>query len=922
MQPPAGGYDLKFLDDALAAPEAACSIAVLDNELLAADTLLQRETAALDAVLKEAVSVAWRHAGVSGRPPPALEPFHQVGGLLATAMEPVVPQLFVDDPASPGPGAGELATGWLRHVTATALEASAPTQGLAADLLQRMHALGPQECKRRDAMLPLLAPVMPPSELWRQCVAWRARHLPVPTKAELTAHVPAVIAAAFERFAVASASALRQDLALLRSFAASSLRLSGEAMADELLGVALVETYVATMEKLHAASTSAPSAANLSTAPLVTPRVGGRGGSDSAVAAALRCYSALNAFARYTATMLAAAGLADGTDADEACETPSSLVPSAVQTPSAIVFTEVGGRSVQDSAGSSRATLRVAVAAGEHIAPHLSWLERAARSEMEAHAGDDDTQTSSASPPDAAEAVEPRLNQGCTRRLRLVRAVAAIHSSAAEAVSVEQADVSRLMGVRVAFIDASGEWVQRHLSAAADRLAAGDGVPSTPRRTAATVASRQRECHELAWRGELGQLLQSIASATPEARPRGTLAMAAGKLQESVHVDARAMAERHGRLLRTFVLPGVDQGHHWLAHRPFLPRRSDDLQIRCSHAVLMWRFQLHAVVHDLVRSGGDWPSGSGAANTTAAAAAVLAPLLVDSLSSLATRYTRLVFSRARAFQYQTDVFAIVAIARSFSQSQLLRRLQGFVGAEAEQGEQSAAVEGSVTKIEGLCAVLLRCMAVMTAPLPQLLKWLDAWLNSCAAAGATGLTLPPTTAGGVFPSWFDPTEEEVLPPTAATKSQAIVGAKGAGNDAVAAGEKGFDPIRKMGQFGSTQGGSWDLSTQPWFERGENTIDWGLLLRLECADAIATPMTATGIKNRPSASLDAEAAIDLLRRRTELRAGDYPPLTDVEQAGTERLQDALAELSRRAGQEVVTQEQEERKFVKAFSSDDDY
>jgi hypothetical protein len=222
------------------------------------------------------------------------------------------------------------------------------------------------------------------------------------------------------------------------------------------------------------------------------------------------------------------------------------------------------------------------------------------------------------------------------------------------------------------------------------------------------------------------------------------------------------------------VLPDLDQSSHWLSHRPFLPRTHDDVQARCSHALVMWRFYLKAVIHDVTT-----PS------TSAVASAVLAPLLVESLGSLATRYCRLVFSRARAFQFQTDVLCTVAVARSFS--------------PWLTGRPQAA------QLDDLCALLLRYMAVLTAPLPPLLAWVDEWLedgddgdDGDQQAFTNCLSAPPTVRAQQ-PQQQDETVEAALPPP--QRSMALL--PGATSGDTLSSDGSFDPVGVMSSLVSNR-----------------------------------------------------------------------------------------------------------------------
>ena len=108
-----------------------------------------------------------------------------------------------------------------------------------------------------------------------------------------------------------------------------------------------------------------------------------------------------------------------------------------------------------------------------------------------------------------------------------------------------------------------------------------------------------------------------------------------------------------------------------------------------------------------------------------------------------------------------------------------------------------------------------------------------------------------------------------------------------------------------------GGSWDLGTQSWFVRADT--DWAALLRGGGGGGMS-PMALL------PAPLDGPVALALLRRRTELREGDFPPLSEAEEAGVVRLRAALVELGRRARDVQSKKVAEGPTFQKAWTDDD--
>ena len=191
-------------------------------------------------------------------------------------------------------------------------------------------------------------------------------------------------------------------------------------------------------------------------------------------------------------------------------------------------------------------------------------------------------------------------------------------------------------------------------------------------------------------------------------------------------------------------------------------------------------------------SGGVTGGVSGSA-LPAMVADVVASLVVESLESVVNRYVRLTFTRARAFQLQTDALSVVTIAWDFR----------------ERYFASPSGGGRLQKLrqhlDELCGLLLRSVALLTAPLPVVLPWLEQYVsNQSASRDSSG-----GTSDGLWSAlpWL---------------SLVSVDCVGAANLSVPK----FDPVAEMSKLtsGGQAGEAWDLTTQPWFHDRSNAVPW--------------------------------------------------------------------------------------------------
>ena len=297
-------------------------LAAASDELARLDLLLADAAVEGAALRKElAVSVEAAVAAVSLEHGASFtEPFRRAGPLLAgAAATRRVPELFVEDEPEQLHGTGRLGDSWLRH-QAGGEGTESERASVIKSLRQRLEQLEAGAYAKRDALLPLLAPLLPLPELWRICVMWRAS---APGVLQLpAAAAPSAVVAAFAGYADGVLEALQQDLGLLRSFAANpaqsaaahpeegrqvgALGLSGTQLADELVGTAVVESFGVALGALRTAAAAAKMQANFE-------------GVAEALEAAVGCYAAFFDAASRGGTILRAASLAPA-DADSSQE--------------------------------------------------------------------------------------------------------------------------------------------------------------------------------------------------------------------------------------------------------------------------------------------------------------------------------------------------------------------------------------------------------------------------------------------------------------------------------------------------------------------------------------------------------------------------------------------------------------------------
>lgn len=866
-------------DAALTADE---ELARIDKLLAAAElegAALNRELGA--SVEEVAAAVSREYDGGSAANASFAEPFCRAGPLLAgAAAARRVPELFVAGEAEPlladGGDSRRLGESWLRHSAGSLDSPESERASIIAELRQRLERLEPGAHARRDALLPLLAPLIPLPELWRICVAWRAS-----TPGVLQLHEPAArpsaVAEAFEGYAGAALEALKQDLGVLRSFAASpakspdarqvgALGLSGTQLADELVGTHVVESFGVALGALRTAAASAKMQENFE-------------GSIEAVEAAVQCSAVLFDFACRGGTILRTAGMAaDDSDngllgdatAGQLTQTPrESLVPvptpSSVKTPSAITIRELGppensARSrAPDIPMSARATADSVIwpanwvtqrdAQAAWVSGALQWVLSPCASRQVGDTGNRNV---------GAEVAPATRSTAILRLCRVVSGMQHVRLGVPWLPPV----------VRDAFTTGAAEWLAATFSAHAE-----PSVQSWPQEPDANGSAKL---------AELACGCTVAATLSGDSTVDGPLL---ASLRKQYCIEATRLASEYANALRTTVLADLDNGQHWRSHRPFLPNRTDEAEARCSYALQMWRFSLASAEYDLSRV---------AAGTSIDAASsddlgllpivpdVMAPLLVQSLEAIVNRYVRLTFTRARVFQLQTDVLTVATVVWDFRQ----RLFVSYPGNASGAGGQLMHLRTEVDELSGL---LLRSAAVLTAPLQIVLDWLDQYIANrgehsdrqrVTAVGESAADSP----------WADlPWLRRVSSPISSSAPE----------------RSEFDPVLEMGKLtsGGEPGEAWNLVSQPWFHRREQSVPWATLLRIR------------------SPSLELQALLDLLRRRTELRDGDYPALSQAEEALAARLREAMQELAKLAGEAGdAMQEPEPPKFVKAFSDDD--
>ena len=648
------------------------------DELLATELVQGRSLqASLDQTLAGAAAAVAREHGEGGAG--FVEPFTRAGPLLTgTAAARRVPALFVDEgeqqllpSGSDGGGTGAAACdpgeGWLRQAAAGWQAPEAERAPIISELRKRLDRLEPAEWAQRDALLPLLAPLIPLPELWRTCVAWRDRS-PGALQLPAVAPPPAVVVA-FAECADAALAALVQDLGLLRSFASNGLKssrqggdqlgalgLSGVQLADELIGTRAVEPFGAAMGRLRAAAAAAKAQGDAESC-------------AAAVAAALRCHGQLYDMASRGVAILREVGLAqpsanEDSDAAAMAAGQSALTPresllptpTSVKTPSAITFRELGPATPakpSDAAGAVPAPAGNGVIWpskwSRQMEDQVAWLSEAVLWVLSPHPSSaSDGGGGGGSPTDTP------LRAGVVRLCSLTAALGC--SSAGPAVWLPTA-------VRDAVASGGSRWLTN-----AFLLDKGQRAPP-----------RQR------WHGDEdgggstsdGAQMAACACVAAAALPTTTSGSSAAPLLrgiwEAYRQEVASLASDHVATWRSTVLADLDNGQHWLSHRPFLPNKSDEAEARCSckytrnrhhnlatrdcsesllvaiDALLMWRFSLAGVEHELVRgaeaaraiSGGGGGGGGGGVSglpLPAMASDVMVRLLVESLESVVSRY--------------------------------------------------------------------------------------------------------------------------------------------------------------------------------------------------------------------------------------------------------------------------------------------
>lgn len=934
--------------------EELMQLARLDELLLAAEGEGDALRCELDATLQAGATAVAREQGGDAAAAAAAaassftEPFQRAGPLLAgAAASRRVPELFVEDerehPLGDGAAAPRLGESWLRHSAGGAPEVpEAERAAIIAELRQQLEQLGPAQHARRDALLPLLAPLVPLAELWRTCVAWRAR---APGAVQLPAEASAAaVAAAFAVSADATLGVLVQDLGLLRSFAAGPaamqrggaqplgpLGLSGTQLADELVGTRAVEAFGIAMGRLRAVAAAAKAQGDVAS-------------SVAAVDAAVCCHAALFDMACRGGAILREAGLAaaEPTDdehpvgssaaAGQLTETPrESLVPvptpSSVKTPSAITFRELGPPADAARMDAPDALTLPGPSTGGVIWPagwlnqrdgQAVWLAGAAGWALSGRAG-----TPGEDGPDGEGTATAEDSAAV---LRLCRLVGALHHSRPGLPWLPPS-------VRDAFATGAAAWLTRtFLGGGATERGPPPRQQSAPIGTVASGSSVQK----------LADLACGCAVATTLAEDNSRCdASLVASMLKAYRAEATRIASDQASALRTTILADLDNGQHWRSHRPFLPNKSDEAEARCSYAVLMWRFSLTALEHDISQAAAAAAPAAKTETETAAiidedaagagvvaigssslvgslpwtiVADVIAPLLVHSLGSIVNRYVRLTFTRARVFQLQTDALCVATIVWDFRQ-----RL--FASSDAGGGGGGGHLDHWCAEMDELCGLLLRSVAVLTAPLPIVLDWLNRYLDNNSGdqtrdQPSVGQQQPGAAESSLGSPWCKLPWLGLLPVDLTRAQHWNRRSSGPRTD--------FDPVTEMSKLtsGGHPGEAWDLSSQPWFHKRSETVPWSALLH-HGSDPGGGDDGRAG--SPAPLGLELGGMLGLLRRRTELREGDFPALTEQEELLTATLREAIQALAAMAEAEgdasgATLPEPEHPKFVKAFSDDD--
>jgi len=215
-------------------------------------------------------------------------------------------------------------------------------------------------------------------------------------------------------------------------------------------------------------------------------------------------------------------------------------------------------------------------------------------------------------------------------------------------------------------------------------------------------------------------------------------------------------------------------------------------------------------------------------------------VILDSLQAFCCAYFEISPSRVRALQYQIDITYLVAIARSFHVIAASEPMP-VVWSTSVSVTSLFASTPRVDDYDSLCAALLAIMAFKVGPLETVLK-----------------TLP------TIRTWFSSPEHCEEDCVSVRKVAMAAGAIWSGYlyDPSAA----FNPSQEIGRIGASLPIHETLSTFP--------FDWYGILS--------------------SVHLSPAAIKSLLSQRPELREGDYPPLTEKEQALASELQQTLQHL----------------------------
>ena len=279
---------------------------------------------------------------------------------------------------------------------------------------------------------------------------------------------------------------------------------------------------------------------------------------------------------------------------------------------------------------------------------------------------------------------------------------------------------------------------------------------------------------------------------------------------------------------RTTILPSIDSAN-WTAHRPFL----EESARRPSYGLQMWNMYLQGAWHD-----------AAARLSPASATETMARLLLESTASVMARYSALVFSRARAPQLQRDLCTLVSIARSFA---VVLQLPG-------KGRGAGAAQVATKRVNDMCLSAVKMLALLCAPMPDLIHFMDDWERRDSPPTDEHARPPPELWSTAPPAEIAAAVADVVNIVSLAGAEESVELTTPSDIGMS---MGFDPSAAMGTLGPLRGAMWDLTLAPW---AEFPFKWGDLLRLPVAET----------------ALSRSSMLDLLRRRPELRSGDFPPL----------------------------------------------